>query len=280
MMTVAPFLGEFGWEVALWAPWLRWMQANIWKSTNLSVYCRPGHQALYRDFAHFVLDLDPHLEFTKIDCQNAWTQKDGILRKEDYAEIVKAAMKKRARTLITPHDLQVVWPKGRWLKGRCPIVKRALHHSPAARQSQPKLVLLHVRSCEQKIPERNWPVEHANEVRERLEGSGVHVLTIGSLAGAAALDQSPGHDLRGVPLDTLAGFLGDTVCVVGPSSGPMHFANQCLAPVLWWSGNEKDRERYESKWNPFGCANKQLGIRWNPPTVELITDHVLERIRG
>lgn len=267
MTIVAPFLGEFGWEVALWAPWLRWMQREVWKSTDLRVLCRPGHGKLYEGMGKVI---DAHLgelDVERIDCQNAWAKGHGLLRREEYVDIIhRTLLKKRVGPrVVTPHDLQVTWRKG-----EPPTVKRGIHEPLNVMRKHPNdKVLLHVRACPDKQPERNWDKACAEEVARTLRERGLRVYTVGKQSQSAALMAATG-DLRGLDLEGLAAETEDACAIIGPSSGPMHFANYCTTPAIWWSGNRKDCDRYRRHWNPFNLENRQVAMDWHPSAGEIL----------
>jgi len=53
-LYVEPFLGEFGWELFGWQSILRAM-SDVY---SIRVWCKPGHNYLYRDFAQAVHTFD------------------------------------------------------------------------------------------------------------------------------------------------------------------------------------------------------------------------------
>ena len=77
-------------------------------------------------------------------------------------------------------------------------------------------------------------------------------------------------DCRGFDLESVADILTNCRMIIGPSSGPMHFASLCKCPQLVWTGNKNglgrgNREKYEKKWNPFGVdVHVCEDGGWNP----------------
>lgn len=60
------------------------------------------------------------------------------------------------------------------------------------------------------------------------------------------------EDLRGIRLEDLANVLCSSRLIVGPSSGPIHFASLCGAPHVTWGGFRlRTFYRYSHFWNPF-----------------------------
>lgn len=255
-MIVAPWLGEFGWEVALWVPWLRWMRRNIYRNHTFTVLCVPGHEALYVDFADRVLTIPPP-SVRKTDCQNVWVAEHGKFRKQDYVAHLKVhGYTQRKDQVITPLDLQYHWP----IKS-CPRpTKRALPRAYCEESLLYDRIALHIRNSVQH-PERNWRLG-VDEVERQLVKAGYEVVCVGHPDGAAATADA--IDKRGAPLGELCDLLAGCRMMIGPSSGPLHLAHFCLTPLVWWSANEKDLARYGTHWNPFAVAQHRVGLTWDP----------------
>jgi hypothetical protein len=85
---------------------------------------------------------------------------------------------------------------------------------------------------------------------------------------------------RGITLEGLAALLARAECVIGQSSGVMHLAACCNAPMVVWGpggqqfGGESLAERYYKTWNPFGNTVRFIeNANWQPNPME-IADHV------
>lgn len=265
-MIVAPFLGEFGWEVALWVPWLRGQRNRHHKGGDFIVFCKPGHEGLYTDFASAVRPIEVN-GVTRVDCQLVWVEELGKLDKDAYGDLVEAelethigAPKLVRKRMITPLDMRYSWDHtGPPVPG-----KQCEFRQLAAGPRDDRLSVIHARSCEKKQPERNWGF---NKWAELVEQIGGHVASIGTVGQSLHM---PGtENMRGVPLKELIEILGSSRVVVGPSSGPLHLANHCGMPAVWWSGNAKDQSRYETFWNPFELPNRCASATWDPDVDEV-----------
>ena len=259
-MIAAPFLGEFGWEVAMWVPWLRWMRNNHHAGTDLIVMCRPGHGELYKDFATKIVEHEePNL--TKSDCVNGFV--NGV-RLRDTGYIRRAAMwkpKVKKARIITPLQMNYSWPNG---EPPHLIHKEHKSYGKPDRKMGTTFVI-HARNCSEKQPERNWWVTKWIALLEQFREA--HVFAIGSNNDSLA---PPGtKDFRGAPLETVVDLMASADFGIGPSSGPLHLMNACATPVVWWSGNRKDKARYERVWNPLGLPNVQAAENWNPEPQEV-----------
>jgi hypothetical protein len=265
-MIVAPWHGEFGWEVALWVPWLRWVKENLYATQDFVVCCAPGHEFLYEDFTSSITPLEIG-EIRQRDCQNVWLVDEGLMRKQDYLRKLKeAGFTQRKDLVLTPHDIQFAWPPD-----SCPRpTKRStprLYHPEA--QHLHDHVALHVRNSKQH-PERNWKHGKAVAVAKALMDEGYKVHCIGTGDAANTIDGTT--DFRGETLDEVAALLSNCSVIVGPSSGPLHLANFCDTPAVWWSGNEKDLARYGRHWNPFELPNRTTHEPTWDPNPEQVLD--------
>ena len=127
------------------------------------------------------------------------------------------------------------------------------------------LIAIHARACLNKQPGRNWGFNKWASLVEELSGS---VASIGQVGGAMHI---PGtENMRGLPLAELCNLLAACRYAVGPSSGPLHLANACATPAVWWSGNQKDKERYETAWNPLKLPNVCAAETWDPDVDEVL----------
>jgi hypothetical protein len=127
---------------------------------------------------------------------------------------------------------------------------------------------------------RNWTFDRWEHVAVKLLARGLSVVCIGHRDAALAL---PGcDDLRGIPLSELADILAGSGCIVGPSSGPMHFATLCGCRQVVW-GEKWVERRYAVDWNPFGTPVSFVvcGPGWNPSKAKVCDTifRTLERTR-
>ena len=250
-LYVEPFLGEFGYELIGWQSVLRAMAPRC---DRVEVWCRPGHNVLYRDFAK-VHNFDPRT--TETNCH----QSQG--------------------------GVQFVRPKeGNWLavndiyvNGWSTLFDGSLRHKyiELGTPISPAYTLIHARATgKYNTGYRNWPLENWKKLVPRLNG---FVASIGTEAY-----HIPGTaDLRGISLDYLCDYMAGANIVIGPSSGPIHLAALCGCPHLVWTGHSRTVERCEGSWNPFDtkCLVYSNKFEWDTkrewqPTPEKI----VELLRG
>ncbi len=258
-MIAAPFLGEFGWEVSLWVPWLRHQMQHHYQGRDLTVLCRPGHQYLYEDFCEKAMTFEVAKQ-TKADCQNVWL--DGHrLTKKDYLTMAAVALRQRLvpKDTITPHDLRVHW------QGDNPPTLRQSEYRPyGSREKQEGWIAVHARMSETN-PVRNWAWNAWDKLLSEFPVE--HIIAVGTKEASHAPPDT--EDLRGHSLREVCDAISRCQLIVGPSSGPLALAMLCCTPVVWWSGNLKDQPRFKNAWNPFNVPTIQVATSWDPDPLEV-----------
>jgi len=89
--------------------------------------------------------------------------------------------------------------------------------------------------------------------------------------------------LRNTNLEYLADHFNTAKCVIGQSSGVMHFATLCGAPVVAWGDqktyfNQYLGDRYKTTWNPFQTPVTFLyDAKWQPDP-EYVAGAVLDML--
>ena len=136
-------------------------------------------------------------------------------------------------------------------------------------------MVLHCRAIP-KCPERNLDPEWWDGIVAELNGAGRTPVIVGTRDDYLPVGEV--LDLRGASLDDTISYLRAAKIVVGASSGPMHLAQACEAPVVVWSGNEKkDEPRYKEVWNHFDSPVHWVGGSWRP-TMTAIRDGVYDAL--
>ncbi len=229
--------------------------------------CKPGHEGLYEDFATKV-EAHEAPPLTYIDCQHAW--RDGVkLRQIDYVDMCKGRKERMTkRTVLTPFEMPY-----HWNPLSCPTPTKRSEFKMLGEKSKhnhvtSKLVAIHARSCINKQPGRNWSAEKWTLVSWDLNKQGFQVASFGSKADSLHIPNT--EDMRGLPLADLCNLLASCRYAIGPSSGPLHLANACATPVIWWSGNRKDQDRYKTAWNPLKLPNVCAAEAWDPDVDEVL----------
>lgn len=224
-MIAGPFWGEFGWELLRWQGHLRWLKEQV---GHMHVICMPGHRYLYQDFADRI---DANVNRPAGEKPNMWKPVD------DFPSNLLPSKK-----LCCDPGL-----KQKFIKyGKKNYSGRYDYD-----------VIIHARNCKREgdkiTGDRTY--KHWEDLVERL-GVNACVGTVDE----ADCPEGVEHDLRGLPLKTLADVLANTKLLISPCSGLVHFAALCGTPSLVWTDRRKWRvghikttnyNRLKKHWNPF-----------------------------
>lgn len=231
-----PFWGEFGWEVAQWAPYV-----NAHFKPGDRVRCQPGHAQLYA--------VDGSIEQT-------YPRPTVRLGGKEFPMVPD---------MLQPWPADGSTPPAIYTSDGVPCIKAPIQPVPLRQDCghDREWVVLHCRGI-RKCDERNLPEMDWDRVVSGLNDMGIEPVIVGGPD-----DYLPQFDLKH---DLRHGILCDTIhamrrakVVVGASSGPMHLAQAAGAPVIVWSGNDrKDKPRYESVWNHHGSPTTFLAPTWMP----------------
>ena len=246
-MIAAPFLGERGWELMRWQGHLRYLGVE-------KVYALKGWKYLYQDFADVV---EIEVNDRKPD---KWL--GGVTNPVDIADIAPC------KTICENKNL-----KQKFIKYGKKLPDNSWD------------VLLHARNCKRKgdkyTGDRNWRYWAA--LSKFLQQEGIDFAWIGSREEADVYDE--GMDMRGIPLEGLANAMASSKVIIGPSSGPLHFASLCGLPHIVFSDRRKwnlggrrgtNWTRYKKVWNPFDVRCTVLDeYDWQPPLERVLKE--LER---
>jgi hypothetical protein len=242
-----PFWGEFGWEVAQWAPYVN---AHFNKERGDILRCQPGHAQLY--------------------------SVEGAIEQSHPRPTVRlgGAELPMVPDMLQPWALSHTASDGPPpLRTHCGVPEIAGKMKPrvvgTAIGRESRYVVLHCRGIN-KCEERNlgrspWDrvvcALNARDIKPVIVGTPQDYLPKGDLA----------HDLRLGPLCDTIFYMRKAKVVVGASSGPMHLAQACNAPVVVWSGNaHKDERRYELTWNHFCSPVDFIATTWKPDPKDII----------
>ena len=230
--VAGPWVGEFGFEVMCWQPFVRAYQKKH-GINNMVCRTRTGRDVLYSDFAEVEYFNPPGVPVS-------WG----------------CATSNREPYPLTDLDPRTF--KGGWAEPRGEFIKFG-SFSPEKRYD----VLIHARARRHRS-ECNW----SQETWDELMGMGLgKVACIGSERRALCLRGCA--DLRGIPLSDLVNYMASSTLIVGPSSGPMHLATLCGCPQVVWSNNKGTLGRYTWLWNPFS-VKVATALSLNPSAEKVI----------
>lgn len=236
-ILAGPWVGEFGWELFCWQGYLRHLSQN----NKVIVVSKKESKFLYEDFSSSFFEFDPNgMELDSFKCHDM---------KSDFS-----ALKEQIKfdKYVDPRD-GVVFYCGK------PHLCRNFYEQKFIKYgcmdgSKKYDILIHARSTKKCGTHfRNWPEEKWNNLVLELKGKNLSIASVGSPNGATYINGT--DNLLGCDLKELASVMASSKVIVGPSSGPMHYASLCgLSQVVW--SESKNRTKYFKTWNPFNVKVK------------------------
>lgn len=270
VLIVAPYLGEFGWELMNWQGRVRWEIAH--GGYHRVVICaEPDRRALYRQ-PHYQGQVVFHAvsrlsapghrnEDHRVDERNrpvppAELRRLVLTQASEWCKTLGMSLDEAS--VLMPDFKGTIWPT---------TPSHQILTSLRVRQPVATDVVLapRVRRLGQ---ERNRPDSWWEELAERLRSRGLLVETY-----APRVDQA----IQQLSRARLA---------VGASTGGMHLASLCGCPhYVWGSGQDvvwtslaiTNRQRYETVWNPLGTPCRYDECGWQPP-MERVLDQTLDAL--
>ena len=244
-VTFGPWFGELGHELYKYNCYLRGYFAQN-KFLKVIALCRKGRGILYEDFADEVVELECSGEIScrhkcrsikEPEIKNAQDALNKI--KPDYHIYTKGSYFINYANQINLPPLKNISPMFNILGE----VKEDLKYD----------FVVHARNLIKEPRKgykldtlRNWELEKWNQLISKFDN--LKIACVGSLESSLIVEGCDDH--RGKDLKFLADILRSSGLIVGPSSGPMHFASLCDCALAVWD-NCKSQRRYTKSWNPF-----------------------------
>jgi hypothetical protein len=255
VLIAGPWIGEFGYELFRWQGHLR----RISKSYDRTIVAsRPGHELLYQDFAEFIpVDSNPN----PCDGVHNAIDKDPMVgMREAFGHIEDAVAVHPCTQFRDDQPADYVKLGG----GSKAVPFDIVFHARSIVADPTDMSPGHTG---QKI-NRNWSEEQWIELAEWFGNFGYEMACIGDPRASLRL---PGcADRRGLPLTELADLLSASGWLMGPSSGPVHFASLCGCQQFVW-GTKNLKARYKTIWNPFDTFvhHEVCDASWNPAVADI-----------
>ena len=250
-LFAGPFIGEFGWELFAWHAHLRFITEKR-GYTEVTVASRPGHELLYEDFAKFV-PFPVEAEDTCFFQAKGVTHPGWIFGEKRETDDYISGKERIIRYVPTDPSVPAQFKRQKFI---CfGNQDNSLRYD----------YLFHVRQ-KPGWSDRDWLTPLWGKLRDGLEG---RIGCIGSQRAAGWVEGT--DDLRGVPLKVLANVLRSSRMLIGPSSGPMHFAALCRCPTLVWTP-EQNKRRLKKHWNPFDVPVRLIIGGWRPPVERVLAE--------
>ena len=236
------------------------------------VVCRPGHEVLYRDFAHEVQPYPYQIGH------------DTVVAKCRGFQFHETVTPQPGDERILPQTILAYYRRGLPLAEQPSEFRDQRFVKLGTRHPDGCDLLVHARSTRKQGSEhRNWSLDKWARFMSHFID-----LRIGSIGSPEGAWYVPGTaDLRTHSLEESCNHLASACVLVGPSSGPIPLAALCGCPHVTWFGLNKsarDAVRYKECWNPFGTPCEVLyRPRWDPDvewvvaaTRRLLDDSVLQ----
>jgi len=242
---MGPVVAELGWEVMTIQAQFRYAA----KSYHKVIVCSfPESEFLYADFADCFI---PHSERIRA---LKWYD-DGVIKSVRYK-----------------------WPFD-YPQADCVYVKPERHYNNKKREYISYGVNESIMTYDYLIHARNifkGGIKNYNEWQWE-------IVTNGLSGSIASIGQAPDwyihgtDDLRGIDMDILTRYMAGARCVIGGSSGVMHLATLCKAPIVTWGDqrtyfNKTLDIRYKEDWNPFHTPVEFIftDLEWKPDPMEVV----------
>lgn len=235
-----PWIGEFGWEIMTWVPYLRKLSRDYDK---MYISTFEGVEALYTGF-HCEVEFVPHGYPERTD---DWVGK-----------YIPSGVTKLDKDLKYnfPSDVDMIIGTIKTYKADGEYVR---YGSPVIKDVS---ILFHARGVDPQF--KNWPLEKWKVLAKEFPGAA----SIGS-----ETDMIPtAKAYTGGDLATLMDLIASASVVIGQSSGVMHLALMCGTPVVVWGDDklmnfgESLETRYKETWNPFNTPVTWINCEkaWDP----------------
>lgn len=253
-LFAGPFVGEFGWELFGWQSYIRAYAKNF---DNVIVSSRPENSYLYKDFYTEFIPYDPG----SYHCDSY------ICVGHRYRDIHSKFKPTEWLYLDHPHKAF------KWMEKRDQTFQ--LYGNSSKKEMGYDLVI-HARMVQKGNKyrlDRNWPQRNWVDFLDKISDMNFKVASIGKSGMAVHLPNTDNQ--LDIPLESLADILRNSKMIIGPSSGPMHFATLCGCPQMLWTSNVRakgsgNKDRYERIWNPFNtpvCVHEEES--WHPSPITI-----------
>ena len=285
-ILAGPWVGEFGWELFCYQGYLRKLKYDYPHIKSINVISRTGRGVIYEDFCAQYIEWDcPGKDVTGALCLD-WAEmpKDWIENIINSLNLTSVLYIPTQQFIIQYHASGPRYEEYlKLFKERQKFIKYGTANSELNYD-----VVIHARSTTKfHTANQNWPPEKWNELGEILFQENLKVASIGITEHAIHIPHS--DNLMNIPLEKTADVLASSKCILGTSSGPMHFASLCGCPQILISeciesGGKDNERRYKHDWNPFKTEvnlvkyeNSHQDNGWNPPVskVKAVLDDLL-----
>ncbi len=270
-LVVAPYVGEFGWELMNWQGRVRWIVSRN-AFDQVLLFARPDRRSLCGDLLSkqgvVFCPMPPHdvpgeaNDDHRIDGHGHQISAER-LRTSVIAQVRRIAEQLAIDTagaeILTPTYTGTIWPTTRQYQ---------LFKSLRVQREITSDIVLIPRN-RRVAAERNCDAAFWRDLADGLAASGCRV------------------EMYEPRLDRAILQLSRTRLAVGASTGGLHLAGLCGCPHYVWGSGPADRwtamqitnrQRYETIWNPLGTPCRYDECGWSPP-VKCVVEQTLRALR-
>lgn len=255
-LFAGPWVGEFGWELMMWQGHIRAMAK---KYDEVIVAARADRRYLYEDFC---------TDFVPVECGNVT---DGATCRGYMYNSIHTKYIGKEDTFFPSQQFIAPWREPEHLEK---FNEQEFIKYGTASKDKHYDIIIHARSTDKiNTSIRNWSQKKWNELVASFPDK--KICCIGASGAASHIDNT--IDLRNIPLKELADIMASSSVIVGPSSGPLHYASLCGLTHIVYTPHY-NRKRYERFWNPLQTKCEVIDqFEWDPP-VNVVCKTISENI--
>lgn len=259
-LIVGPYVGEFGWEIMEWIPYVR-MIAKRYKRVIAISYTNSRY--FYSNSEFFPTNLE--------------LGSSGF----GFGEIPKSLEKKIISSCAQAYGLQhfdLFKPSflnriSKFLIGK----KKYLVYREDSLNMEID-ILFHFRNFTREDGDyKNYPKEDCDKLVDNFVDKNFNVACIGHPKYSYCPKNA--SDLRSNDFKLTIAAMSASKLVVGGSSGPIHLACLCNKPIVTWISEEFGAERYRSYWNPFKVPVYIVSEKTFRPPKDQIIDNIQHALK-
>ena len=267
-LVIAPWVGEFAFEVFLWQGYMR-LKAKNYKKTI--VYGLQRYKYLYEDFCSEYIEF-PHNRASSCMENIVYENCLSIENTEQFKDIINKYSDSNLYELIIPWK---IWRRDYFEKSNKPYVQGDQEFLELGKhdKSLEYDIVFHMRNRREWGPERNWGIENWKNLVKILNGK--YKLACVGLPSDLYVEGI--DDYRNCDLEKEANLLRSSKTLVGNLSGGIQFGMLCGIHVISWF-LASHQQGFDKNLNPLN--NRSTYIPTFHKNVQLSPEHIAKIIEN
>jgi hypothetical protein len=275
------FCGEFGWECFVWQGYLRYLAQQ---GNRLFVNCEAGKEFLYFDFAYKIRSW-PRMG----SIRDMWKNKDWPKGFSDNKTNTVQYWSGFEDIAYELGDYSLI-RNDRYQTRNWSVIGSEFFKSQRLIYFDKRLspittfetwdVLIHARNLYKYDTQyRNWKIKDLEQYVNAITKLGYKIAFVGLKSESFSIEGVP--NFQNISLDLLAQLMSKSRMIIGPVSGPIHFATLCELSQVTWVTKAEHAQRVKKTWNPFnttvsvyyagkGDIHWKQKTYWIPPVSKLV----------